>query len=230
MANKFRFKTGAKAVTTPSAPVISEDEISKLVAAKLAQMLGQAPPTIPDTNADVAFLEEKTVTSNIPSKKARLPKATTSKIVKLEEKRLVIEDTQERVDFDAAVKEFNTARGEESKFKKIVEELREAILVRMGESEVYESDNVKLIIGSSKNETISAEAVVKALVCDDNGQLQSDVEELKAGIQQLLDLSRLGVIDIKKTDFERWVKSHGYSSEPFIIKHAAKKRIVVEVR
>jgi len=238
MEKKFRFKTGTKirepqpkveVPTTPSVLQVSEDQVSKLVVEKLASMSSAVPtPTLTSSKEDdFAFLEE-TQTVKAPIARIKLPKmGDTTKIAKLEAKRLVIEDATERINFDKVIQGFDIARSEEGEYKKLVEEGRETILVKMGDNEIYEGETVRLTISKSKNESINAEAVVKALVCNDDGQIQSDANELKSGVQQLIDLARLGIVEIKKTDFDRWVKTHGCSSEPFLVKHADKKRIIV---
>jgi hypothetical protein len=234
MEKRFRFKTGTKirepqpkveVPTTPSVLQVSEDQVSKLVVEKLTLISNAVP--ISSKEDDFAFLEE-TQTVKTPIARIKLPKTDgKSKIAKLEVRRLVIEDATERVSFDKTIQEFDVARSEESEYKKLVEEGREIILAKMGDNEIYEGEIIKLTISKSKNESINAEAVVKALVCNDDGQIQSDANELKNGVQQLIDLARLGIVEIKKTDFDRWVKTHGCSSEPFLVKHADKKRIIV---
>lgn len=215
MAKKqFRFKQGTK-VEDEKAKL---EELSKAIDAKLAKLQGEE-------DEDFAMLELEDKKEAKPTKakssKPKLPKLKPTKVL-IKEKRLVLED-EERTEFDAFLLQFNQARTEHNKLGKEVAKGREHIYGVMGDNLVYEGDDAKLKISETKNESINAETVIEALV-----DLESeDMDEIKDGVQRLMDLARLGIVSIGKTDFDRWAKSQGYDTEPFIVKRAPKKRITI---
>jgi hypothetical protein len=235
MANKkFQFK-GSTAKTAKVEPEVQQPTqpdmatlLSQLIDQKLAALVSAAPtPTAapvapPVVDEDFTLLEETKEVVKTEDKKPKLPKTTKEK-PKIEIRKLVIEDTEQRASFEQAITEFNKARSVQNEAKKEVEEGRKVILEAMGDNLLYEGDSLNLSIKNAKNESVSPEAVFAALVDMDC----QDIKEIKEGVQQILDLARLGIITINKGNFERWVKGHGYDSKPFIVEHEAEKRISV---
>jgi len=256
MKYKFQYKSGiAKQLDTkqepealppppPPAPASSSIQqsnmeilLSELIDKKLASLTqSQVQPIQPiqptpirptSQDKDFAMIEESLVEAPIPVKevkeKPKLPRLTPATKIKLEAKRLVIEAGDRRAEFEQLVTEFNTNRSIQNEAKKKVDEARGTILGTMSDNLLYDGDTLAVSIKEISNQSVNAAAVVEALV-DLNS---NSMEEIKAGVQQILDLARLGIIELGKTSFERWVKGHGYDPEPFIIQHEKEKRIYV---
>jgi hypothetical protein len=235
---KFQFKTGAKKVekevpiappTPPAQPDVAA-LLSQLIDQKLAAIAGAVatPPVstpAPVQDKDFELIEDAVANKEPEPKKevkAKLPRLTKEK-PKLAARKLAIEDPEERVEFEKIVIEFNQARSEKNEAMKRETEGRQAVVAKMGENLIYEGDVVDVNVKEIPNKSVSAERVFKALIDPES----TDIEEIKAGIQQLFDLARLGVIEIGKGNFERWVKGHGYDPAPFMVEHEKDRRIYI---
>jgi hypothetical protein len=215
--------------TVPPTPPVQPD-----VAALLNQLIDQKLAAIATTSSAPAPLQvqdkdfemiEDAVANKEPKKekaKLKLPKLTKEK-PKLEARKLVIEDPEERAEFEQIVMEFNEARSKKNEAMSQEKEDRSVIVAKMQNSLIYEGDKVDVNVKEIPNESVNAEAVFKALIDPES----DDIEGIKAGIQQLFDLARLGVIEIGKGNFERWVKGHGYDPKPFMVEHEKERRIYI---
>ena len=234
---KFRFKSGLTkqkeepvvALPPPPAQPDVATLLSQLIDQKLAALVKpQAQPVQPPTDKDFAMIEESLVEAPVPVKaevkeKPKLPKLTPKEKPKLEAKKLLIEDAERRVEFEQLITEFNKNRSIQNEAKKKVDDARGTILETMEGNLIYDGDTLAVNIKEIANQSVNASAVVEALV-----DLKSEsLEEIKAGVQQIIDLARLGIMEFGKTSFERWVKGHGYDPEPFITQHEKEKRIYV---
>lgn len=208
---KFSFKKGAG--------VDVEAVLAELIDKKLAALKEK------DEDFETFELEEEEkpqvqATTKAPKLSTKRPK------LKLEERRLLIDDEEERKEFDAFLLSFRDTRNIYNKLDKEIKEGREIILEKVGVNLVYEGDSVALKIGEAPQSSVNVETVINALV-----DLESeDMKELKAGIQQILDLARLGILSIGKTDFERWIKAQGHEVGPFLVQRSPKKIIRVTTK
>jgi hypothetical protein len=217
----------------PDVAALLNDLIDKKLAA-LVQQKSVQPVQQPVQDKDFAMIEESITEAPIPVKesakqevkqevKPKLPRPTLTAKPKLEAKKLVIEEDDKRAEFEQLVAEFNKERSVQNEAKKKVDEARKIILDTMSDNLLYDGDTLAVNIKEVSNQSVNATAVVEALV-----DLKSEnIDEIKAGVQQILDLARLGIIEFGKTNFERWVKGHGYDPKPFIIDHEKEKRIYV---
>ena len=223
---KFRFKSGLTkqkeepvvALPPPPAQPDVATLLSQLIDQKLAALVKpQAQPVQPPTDKDFAMIEESLVEAPVPVK------AEVKEKPKLEAKKLLIEDAERRAEFEQLITEFNKNRSIQNEAKKKVDDARGTILETMEGNLIYDGDTLAVNIKEIANQSVNASAVVEALV-----DLKSEsIEEIKAGVQQIIDLARLGIMEFGKTSFERWVKGHGYDPEPFITQHEKEKRIYV---
>jgi len=225
-SKKFQFKTGTKAAQEKPAtqPVVQPDMatlLNKLIDQKLAALTQNATTPAPVQDKDFALIEDS-LTQTKEQVKPKLPKLTKEK-PEFKAKKLVIENVEKRAEFEQAVLEFGQNRSIENDIKKKTAEGRRVVLSIMNTNLLYEGDAVDVNIKEVSNMSVKAEAVVSALVDMDS----TDIEEIKAGVQQILDLARLGVIEFGKTSFERWVKGHGYDPQPFLAEHEPERRIYI---
>lgn len=212
--NKFRFKKGA--------------DVEAILEALVDKRLKALQEGKEEEDKDFELLElEEEVKSAKPkvsrSAKPRILKKKKKSKLKIEEKRLVIDDPEEKAEFDEALLAFKEARGQYNQLDKEVKAGRNTILTTMDGNLLYESDQVILKIAETPQSSVNAEAVVEALV-----DLESeDLEEIKAGVQEILDMARMGILSIGKTDFDRWIKARGQDARPFLISRSPKKVIRV---
>lgn len=169
---------------------------------------GEEIEEVKDTKTPQLVSVTKT-TPSLPS----LPKASnTVSIPKLTKKALVLDgDTQK--EFEALATDYNTKKAQENALKKETEEQREAILATMGENAVYNGQGCDVTVSPIPNDSISAPLVIETLLRDSP--------------EQLLDLAKLGVIEISKGNFEKWLKAAGHDVKPFLKTGKPKQRLVV---
>jgi len=134
-------------------------------------------------------------------------------IPKLVKKALVL-DTEAAKEFEALAVDYNQKKAQENALKKETEEQREAILGAMGENVVYTGGACEVTVSPIPNDSINAPLVIETLLRDSP--------------EQLADLAKLGIIEISKTNFEKWLKAAGHDVKPFLKTGKPKQRLVVK--
>lgn len=211
---KFTFKKGTSDV---------EALLEEMVDKRLAALTGEGKKE-KDEDFEMLELEEKPK-KKVTSKKA--PKISTKKSkLKIEEKKHVIDDDEERQEFEEHLLSFKEARTKFNELKKEIDEGREVILSVMSGDLLFEGEATTLKIAETPQSSVNAETVIEALV-----DLESeDIEEIKAGVQEILDMARMGLLSIGKTAFDRWIKGKGQESGPYLVSHTPKKVIRVTTK
>jgi hypothetical protein len=198
---KFVFKKGTKDVETL---------LGELLDKKIAALQEK------DEDFEILEIEEE--------RKPKVPKISRKRSkVKIEENRLTLDDPEIRQEFDETLLAFRDIRTEYKRLDKEIKTGREAILEAMNGNLIYEGDAAVLKITETPQSSVNTETVIEALV-----DLESeDLDEIKAGVQEILDMARMGLLSISKTGFDRWIKTKGQEAGPFLVNRSPKKVIRV---
>ncbi len=215
MADKFKFAQGTGDM---------EAALEKLLDERLAA-LAEGKTKKVEKEEDFEPLEveekkpEKAKAATATKKKPKI--ARKKKNLKIEEKRHIIEDQEEREEFEVNLLTFKDARTKSNVLKKEIDEGREMILEEMAGNLLFEGDSAVLKIAETPQTIVNAETVIEALV-----DLESeDIDEIKAGVQEILDMARMGLLSIGKTKFDGWIKGKGQEAGPYLITRSPKKVI-----
>lgn len=121
------------------------------------------------------------------------------------------EITQE--EFEEFCTKFTANKAKFNALKKEVDEGRSTILEIMDDNVKFEGEQCKVSITSMTNNSINAPLVVETLLEQDP--------------QQLIELAKLGILQVNKTSFDKWLKTAGLDAAPFTIKGRPKQKLVV---
>lgn len=212
---KFKFKQGA------DLDALLEEKVEQ----RLAELLAGKKEKPEEKDEDFELLElekEETPAKPKKAKKPAAPKISKSKKkLKIEEKKHVIEGQEDREDFEEHLLTFKDARTKFNALKKEIDEGRDLILEEMAGDLLFEGESAVLKIAETPQSTVNAETVIEALVDMET----DDIDELKAGLQEIIDMARMGLLSIGKTKFDGWIKGKGQEAGPYLVAGSPKKVI-----
>ena len=217
MAKKMKLKgqklTKEQLLELIDATMGDDDDEEEVATAVAEPEVEEAEAEVEEEPAPVKKVVKAKVTQKAAPALPTLPKAGAKAGLKLDKKTLELED-EEATEFENFCSDYNEKRASFNSLKKEVDEDREHILGVMDDNVQYQGTVCDVNLTNTKNESINAVMVIETLLRDDPAQLTN--------------LAQLGIIDVKKGNFEKWLKAAGHDVAPFIIQGRPKQRLTVK--
>jgi hypothetical protein len=220
---KFKIKEGvtrtkaAKAKTNLDA--IARQNLDREVDAKLTALMGEKP------QETIQVISPSTKEEEVKAKLPMLPMSSVS-TTSLDPKKGQLELSDvDAINFEVLASAYSQRKTLENQLKNENEADRIKILEVMRDKNEYTGKKVDVTIVPVKNEYVDINLVISASFPD-----EKTIQGLKAGLAQIRNLVRLNLFEIKKGDFEKYLKTGGVDSTPFIKKATPTKRLTVKAK